>query len=120
MNTLGWIGDALLVGGIWFLSEKKRWAFLVSAVGSVVWGVNGYTSGMWDLVALNIVFIAINIKGFVGWKKEPPKHRVGHRSLEEREKHICGDPSFDVFTCRGCHPEVPKLSKQRNNYGITE
>jgi len=23
-----------------------------------------------------------------------------------REGHICGNPSFDMFTCLGCHPEL--------------
>lgn len=76
MNALGWIGDGLLVGGVWFLSEKKRWAFLVQATGSLVWGINGYLTGMWNLVALNIVFIAIGIRGYYTWKSSPPMETI--------------------------------------------
>lgn len=69
MNLLGWIGDILLVAAVWFLAEKKRYSFLVQASGSLVWGFNGLALHMYDLIALNIVFIALSLRAWWKWGK---------------------------------------------------
>lgn len=30
--------------------------------------------------------------------------------------HICGNPSFDMLVCRGCHPEAPALPESEKFY----
>ena len=39
MSPWGWAANAVLVSGLWFVGNRLWWAFLLTAVGEVVWVV---------------------------------------------------------------------------------
>lgn len=34
--------------------------------------------------------------------------------------HICNNPAFDMFICRGCHPEAPRMKAHGLDRNLAE
>ena len=66
---MGWIGNIFIVIGLWYIGNKKRWAFVFSMIGEAVWVVYAMTIGLYDLAAICVVFFALAARNYYEWGK---------------------------------------------------
>jgi hypothetical protein len=64
---MGWIGNVLIVVGLWKIGNRQRSAFLYTLSGEAVWVIYSISLGMWDLAAICIVFAALAVRNYVKW-----------------------------------------------------
>jgi hypothetical protein len=64
-----WIGNILIVIGLWKLGSQKRNAFWFLIAGNVPWLYYGFTHSMWGLVFIYCVFTFTSVRSLVLWKK---------------------------------------------------
>jgi hypothetical protein len=70
MGLFGWIGNAFLFAGIYCVGEKKRYGFLLTTVGELLWVVAAQQRGSWDLLVLAIVFATMQAWNWVKWGRD--------------------------------------------------
>jgi hypothetical protein len=61
---MDWIGSVLIVLGMWAVTERRRWGWVVYGVGEIVYCVYAYQIAAWGLLALGVVFTGLCLKGF--------------------------------------------------------
>lgn len=64
---MNWIALFLTVVSQIFIIKKNRMGFLVSGVGNICWII---AISDVPLILVNLVFIGINVTGFLRWRKE--------------------------------------------------
>lgn len=64
---MGWLGNILIVIGLWKLGYKHKSAFLFTAAGEAIW--TGYAAylQMWDLAAVCVVFGVLAMRNWLMW-----------------------------------------------------
>jgi hypothetical protein len=68
INALSWIGNAFICTGLWYIGEKKWWAFLFSIIGELAWTVYAVETKLWPLAFICIVFGTLAIRNLYLWK----------------------------------------------------
>lgn len=68
MVLLTWLGNLLIVAGLWGVGSKRRNAFLFSVAGESTWIAAAYSRGDWALTAICIVFLLMAIRGWILWR----------------------------------------------------
>lgn len=53
--------------GAWMVGNKDRRGFIALLVGSALWFVVGFQSGLWGLVCIGVAFAAVNIRNYRRW-----------------------------------------------------
>lgn len=69
---LQWAGNILIIASVWFIGEKKRWAFLMSMAGNSLWLI--YAAKTPHQSALGIlagIFVWLQYRNWVMWKEKP-------------------------------------------------
>ena len=66
---LAWIGNILIVAGLWGVGSKRRNAFLLSIAGEGAWIANAYSRGDWALTSICVVFLLMALRGWYLWGK---------------------------------------------------
>ena len=71
---MGWIGNIFIIFGLWFVGNKKRWAFILSVIGEVCWIIHSLLIQMYDLAIICVVFALLAARSWYKWGKEerPP------------------------------------------------
>jgi hypothetical protein len=54
---------------LYYLGEKRRAGFVFGVLASISWLTFGVLAGSIANVIANIIFIALNIRGYVAWQK---------------------------------------------------
>lgn len=65
---MGWIGNIFICIGLWFIGDKKRFAFLFSIVGESIWVAYSISIEMYDLAAICVVFALLAARSYMKWK----------------------------------------------------
>ncbi len=68
---IDWIAMVLTFFGIYFLGSKQRRGFVVMMCGNACWIVLAIKLGTWGMVAANLVFFAMNVRGYFNWRPAP-------------------------------------------------
>jgi hypothetical protein len=69
MNLLGWIGNVLIVIGLWKIGDKWRHAFLFSIVGEIIWIIKSLYFKQYDLAFICVIFAALSARSWYKWNK---------------------------------------------------
>lgn len=69
-HVLGWLAFALNVWGNMMLTTKSRSGRMVRLACNICWLPYAVLTGAWALLANHIVFMGINVIGWVRWHKE--------------------------------------------------
>ena len=64
-----WIAMMLTLTAIYMLGNKSRGGFITMMGGNTCWVLLGVLTGSLGLIAANIVFLIMNLRGFVKWGK---------------------------------------------------
>ena len=65
---MGWVGNVFIVIGLYFIGEKKRWAFLFSVVGELIWCLFSLYKQQYDLAFICAVFCALALRSWIKWR----------------------------------------------------
>jgi hypothetical protein len=74
---LDWLAMALSLLALWLIGNKNRMGFAVFVLANLTWIV----VGVWlmqsaGIVLGNVVFLAMNVRGYLNWKTPPPHVNV--------------------------------------------
>ena len=67
---MGWVGNVLIVVGLWLVGDKKRSAFVFTTFGESVWGVYALYKHMYDLAFICAVFALLALRNWFKWAKD--------------------------------------------------
>ena len=67
---LDWIGMIFLLLGVFFLSEQKKFGFVLSAISNIFWVGFGILSESLPTIVLNLGLLGLNTKGYFKWKRD--------------------------------------------------
>ena len=70
VDVLGHIGYFSIAVGMYLVTLKNLWGFAFRFVGEVIWLVIGLLLGMSSLLIWGVIFMGIDIYGFVKWRRE--------------------------------------------------
>lgn len=59
----------MLIAGWWAVGGRRRYAFLLSIGGNLLWMVRGLELRAWDVVTETALFVVIGAWGFWKWRK---------------------------------------------------
>lgn len=68
---MGWFGNAFLIVGLWYLHPRRRWPFLMTAVGESIWTVRSVCLGYIDMAFICGLFAYLSVRNFRRWGKQP-------------------------------------------------
>lgn len=66
---IDWLAMALTFFAIYCLGNKQRYGFCIMMVGNACWITLGFKFESLGMIAANIGFLAMNLRGFVRWGK---------------------------------------------------
>lgn len=69
-NTLSWIGNVLIVIGLWKVGDKTRKAFLFSIAGETLWTFAGLLTQNYALSFICAVFCVMAARNFFKWGQD--------------------------------------------------
>lgn len=69
IGSLGWIGNVLIVIGLWKVGDKWRHAFLFSIAGEVLWTIKATMTGQYDLAIICAVFCVLASRNWWKWRE---------------------------------------------------
>jgi nicotinamide riboside transporter PnuC len=69
---MDWIGNVFIVIGLWFIGNKKRWAFIFSVIGESAWIIYSLTIGLYSLALICTVFAGLAVRSYWKWGKVSP------------------------------------------------
>lgn len=69
VDLLGWIGNGVIVLAQWQVGNRRRSAFLVSAVGELICIAYAVFIHLWSLVFVCVLFAGIALRNYIKLKK---------------------------------------------------
>ena len=67
-----WFAMAFTLCAIYLLGDKKRAGFVVMICGNSCWIAVGYLSSSLAMMIANVVFLAMNLRGYLRWSSQEP------------------------------------------------
>lgn len=69
VNILGWVGDVLLLWGVWEIGNKRRYAHLLTIAGELTWIAKCLlvTPPTWDLIVICACFTVLAGRCWILW-----------------------------------------------------
>ena len=64
---LDWIAMGTSLLAVYLLGQKNRLGFVSFWASNVIWVGVGVLAGSWGIVAGNVVFLVLNVRGFATW-----------------------------------------------------
>lgn len=69
MSLLSWIGNVLIVAGLWYQGDKQWWAFVFSVLGETAWIIYSVSAHLWSLAFICCVFAGLAIRNLILWRR---------------------------------------------------
>jgi hypothetical protein len=66
---IDWFGMVATLLAVWFLGNKNRYGFISFIISNLAWIAVGFFAVSHAIVIGNAIFLVINIRGFLKWKK---------------------------------------------------
>lgn len=67
-----WVGMVGNLFGVWFLAKQRKLGFVIGSIGCIGWLIFGIIAESMPSVISNLIYIGLNIRGWLNWKKNPP------------------------------------------------
>lgn len=65
-----WTAMVMIFFSLYYLGEKRRAGFVFGVLASISWLTFGILAGSVANVIANVIFITLNIRGYLNWQKE--------------------------------------------------
>jgi hypothetical protein len=66
-TAISWFGTLLLLIGLWFIGEKKRWAFIFTFFGELLILIYSIHIQAWSIAFIGITFSFLAARNWVAW-----------------------------------------------------
>ena len=70
---LDWIGMSMSLYGTYLITKRDRIGFVYCIMGCIAGGAVSYLTNVPSYVVSNMIFFAMNIKGYIDWRTEERK-----------------------------------------------
>ena len=67
---MDWIGNILIIVGLWSAGNKWKYAFMFSLIGEVIWVIYAIQIKLWSLAFVCSVFALIAARNLIKWHNE--------------------------------------------------
>ncbi|MDD5459157.1 MAG: PnuC protein [Phycisphaerae bacterium] len=67
---IDWLAGLMTILGIYLLGSKKKAGFVVMMTGNITYIAFGLIANSSGVIVANLVFILMNIRGFISWTKK--------------------------------------------------
>ena len=67
---MDWIGNILIIIGLWSAGNKWKYAFLFSLIGELIWVIYAIKIELWSLAFVCVVFAFIAGRNVIKWNKK--------------------------------------------------
>lgn len=67
LDIAGHVAYAILAGGMFLLSKKSKWGWILRFIGEWFWVVIGLLMGMTSIWFWGLIFMCIDMRGFYKW-----------------------------------------------------
>lgn len=89
---MGWLGNSILFLASYLLGYRKRYAFVLVAIGECIWMVRAWQLAAWDLMACCAVFFILAVKNYRMWRPKSGNgnwydERLFDALYDERDYH---------------------------------
>jgi hypothetical protein len=64
-----WTAMVMTFFSLYYLGEKRRAGFVFGVLASISWLTFGVLAGSIANVIANVIFITLNIRGYINWQK---------------------------------------------------
>ena len=68
---LDWVAMSTSLLAVYLLGRKNRIGFACFLFSNLIWILLGVLAGIWGIVVGNVLFLALNARGYMKWKPEP-------------------------------------------------
>jgi nicotinamide riboside transporter PnuC len=69
-HGVDWIAMVLTFLTLYYLGEKRRSGFVFGILASISWLIFGVLVQSIANIVANVIFIALNLRGYLNWKKQ--------------------------------------------------
>lgn len=66
---MDWIGMSFSIIGLYYLPSNFRAGMGLFIIGNILWVTYAVPNGAWSVVAVNSIFLILNIRGFLKGNK---------------------------------------------------
>ncbi len=115
---IGWIGNIFLLVGVYYIGNKQKVGFLLTAFGEIIWIAYSVTISLWSLVAACVLFFGMSLRNWYKWYRDEKLEKaledfmepLAEEALEEALRDIEGWIEGDTIKLdtNGVHGDSPK------------
>ncbi len=69
-HGIDWIAIIMTFLTLYYLGEKRRFGFVFGIVASISWLIFGILVDSIANIIANVIFIALNLRGYLNWKEQ--------------------------------------------------
>ncbi len=80
-NALEWSATLVSLVAFYLCILKKPSSFLIFLWADASWGASAVITGHWALVVQQVLYMAMNIAGYLIWKRKRPRNWCGTRPI---------------------------------------
>ena len=73
-HGVDWIAMVLTFLTLYYLGEKRRSGFVFGILASISWLIFGVLVHSIANIVANVIFIALNLRGYLNWKASATRH----------------------------------------------
>lgn len=66
---ISWIGNLFIILGLWYIGDRKRFAFVFSIIGETIWLVYACYIHMWSMAFICGVFAVLAVRNWFKWNQ---------------------------------------------------
>lgn len=104
LGIISWIGTAFILAGLWYVGDKKWWAFGFSIIGELLYIIYAFLTpqAQFALAFLSVVILGMAIRNLIKWRREEQKGSVNVVEKHESQPRYY----FISYEWRRPHGEV--------------
>ena len=69
-HGIDWIAIIMTFLTLYYLGEKRRFGFVFGILASIAWLIFGILVDSIANIVANVIFIALNLRGYLNWKEQ--------------------------------------------------
>jgi nicotinamide riboside transporter PnuC len=69
-HGIDWIAIIMTFLTLYYLGERRRFGFVFGIVASISWLIFGILVDSIANIIANVIFIALNLRGYLNWKEQ--------------------------------------------------
>lgn len=84
ISVWGWLGNFFILTGLLLVAYKRRSGFVSGIVGNSLWCIKGILTGQFDLIAIELIIVALQAFSWWNWGHVGSIHRIHSSASREQ------------------------------------